>query len=407
NGPRASAVELPLATSAGIPALDPAVEAMDGFPAEPTRFVGRAEAMAAASTALGPASGRTAVVFHGMAGVGKTTCAVKVAYRHKRAFAALAFWSAPTDPDQFGDALRLLAGALEAQLGDYGFGMVDKTASLERLENFLPTLTAVFADADRLLVLDNLETLLTPDGQWRDLRWARLIGELTSHKGPSRVILTSRIVPAGLNPDTVSIWPVHPLSRDESLCLVGELPSLRALLHPVALGRRVLTLAQGHPQLLELADAAAADPPRLAYQLAEVEATVDGAARAAFLTQGHTRLDAQQLLQIFTAWTINVAATAPAPARLLLQVLCRTEETDRNTAILGANWAALWRRLDQPGEPPPLASSVAPLVTAALIAPDPIDDPADPNQPVHYRIHPGVVEAIHAATPEPVIAAVD
>ncbi|MCA1695068.1 MAG: hypothetical protein LC749_22545, partial [Actinobacteria bacterium] len=41
NGPRASAVELPLATSAGIPALDPAVEAMDGFPAEPTRFVGR------------------------------------------------------------------------------------------------------------------------------------------------------------------------------------------------------------------------------------------------------------------------------------------------------------------------------------------------------------------------------
>jgi hypothetical protein len=109
----------------------------------------------------------------------------------------------------------------------------------------------------------------------------------------------------------------------------------------------------------------------------------------------------------FTLWIITVAATLPAPARLLLQALCRMEETDRHTAVIGANWAALWRRLDQPGEPPPLASGVAPLITAALIVSDPIDDPADPNKPVHYRIHPGVVEAIHTATPKVVTAAVD
>ncbi len=423
----ASAVKLSLAPPVGKPVLDPTGEAMARFPAEPTRFVGRAEAMAAASTALAPASGRTAVVFHGMAGAGKTTCAVELAYRRQRTFVALAFWSAPTDPDQFGDALRLLAVALEAQLGNYGFAMVDKIATLERLENFLPTLTAVLADVGLLLVLDNLDTLLTPDGQWRDLRWAPLIGALTSHQGPSRVILTSRIVPAGLNPDTVLVRPVHALSRDESLLLVRELPQLRALLHTEAepgqagpgtvdpaLGRCALTLAQGHPKLLELADAAAADPPRLAFQLAEVEAAVDGAALAAFLTEGDTRLDAEQLLQTFTEWTTDAAATLPAPARLLLQVLCRVEETDRDTAVIGVNWVALWQRLDQPGEPPPLASVVGPLVAAALIAADPIDDPADligypagPNGPVRYRIHPGVVEAIHAVTPEPVTAAVD
>src|ERR671916_2044904 len=165
------------------------------------------------------------------------------------------------------------------------------------------------------------------------------------------MIQTSRIMPAGLNPDTVLIRPVHALSRDESLLLVGELPNLRALLHSATLGRCVLTLAQGHPTLLELADAAAVNPPRLAYQLAEIEAAVDGAAPlAAFLTEGHTRLDAEQLLQIFTVWTTHVAATAPAPARLLLQALCRIEETDRNTAIVSASWAALWRGLDQPGE---------------------------------------------------------
>jgi hypothetical protein len=259
-----------------------------------------------------------------------------------------------------------------------------------------------------LLVLDNLETLLTPDGQWRDRRWALLISALTGHQGPSRVILTCRIVPSGLNPDTVLIWPVQALSRDESLSLIGQLPNLRALLHSVALGRCVLTLTQGHPTLLELADAAAADPPRLAYQLAEIEAAVDGAAPLiAFLTDGRTRLDAEQLSQTFTTWVLNVAATLPTRARLLLQALCRIEETDRNTTVVGANWAALWRRWEQPGEPPPLASPPAALVGAALIATDPIGDPADPYGPVRYRIHPGIARVIHGVTPESVTAAVD
>ncbi|MGH3911170.1 MAG: hypothetical protein ACRDRM_10115, partial [Pseudonocardiaceae bacterium] len=403
---------------------DPTDVAMTLFPPEPPRFVGRAETMAAAGTALAPASEYTTVLFHGMAGVGKTTCAVELAYRHQRSFVALIFWSAPTDPEQSGDALRLLAVTLEAQLGNYGIAMVDNIATLERLENFLPTLTAVLADAGLLLVLDNLETLLTPDGQWRDLRWAPLTGALTGHAGPSRVILTSRIVPGGLNPDTVLVRPVYALSRDESLLLARELPNLRALLHSEtepgqtepgqtgpgsadpALSRRVLTQAQGHPMLLELTDAAAADPARLAFHLTEVETGMDGAA-AAFLTDGDTRLDAERLLECFTAWVANISATLPAPARLLLQALCRIEETDRTTAILGANWAELWRRSDQPGEPPQLASCVAALDTAALIATDLIDKGADPNGPVRYRIHPGVAEAIHATTPDPVTAAVD
>ncbi|MGH3929304.1 MAG: hypothetical protein ACRDTF_04935, partial [Pseudonocardiaceae bacterium] len=421
----ASAVELSLAPPVGQPVLDSTEQAMVRFPVESPRFVGRFEEMAAASTAFAPASGRAAVVFHGMAGTGKTTCAVELAYRRLRAFVAFAFWSAPTDPDQFGDALRLLALALEEQLGDYGFAMVDKIATLERLESFLPTLSALLADLSLLLVLDNLETLLTPDGQWRDLRWAPLIGVLTGYVGPSRVILTSRVVPAGLNADTVLVQPVHVLSRDESLLLVRELPTLRALLHTeaelspgaaetdtadLALGRRVFTLAQGHPTMLELADAAAVDPSRLAFQLAEVEAAVEGAALAAFLIEGDTSLDAEQLLRTFTAWTAAAAATLPAPARLLLQVLCRIEETDRSTAVIGVNWIALWRSLDQTDEPPPLASWTAPLVAAGLItadsiatdpiATDPIDGLADPHGPVRYRIHPGVVEAIQAVTPE-------
>jgi hypothetical protein len=397
NRPKVPAVELSPGLPVGKPALN-TVEAMAEFPAQPPRFVGHDEVMAAASAALPPASGRTAVVFHGTGGAGKTTCAVELSYRHRHGFRALAFWSAPTDPEQSGDALRLLALELEAQLGSRGFTIVDKIVTEARLKKVQPVLTAAFADAGLLLVLDNLETLLTPDGQWRDPRWALLINALTGHGGPSRVIMTSRILPDGLDPDAVLIRPVHALSRDESLLLIGELPALRALLDSVALARCLLTLTQGHPQLLEFADAAAADPPRLAYQLAEIEAAVNGTAPlAAFLAQGRTRLDATQLRHTFTTWTRVVTATAPAPARLLLQALCRMEETDRSTAVIEANWPALWRRLDQPGEPPPVASIVAPLISAVLVATD----------HERYRIHPDVAEAIHAITPEPVIAAVD
>ena len=398
NRTPASAVELALASPAGEPAHEPTAEAMVGFPPQPSRFVGRADAMAAATTALDPASGRSAVVLSGPAGVGKTTCAVELAYHHRYAFGALVFWSAPTDPEPCGDALRLLAAKLEARLGDHSFTITDKIDTEAALEKVRPTLTTVFADAGMLLILDNLETLLTPDGQWRDPRWALLIGALIGHTGPSRVIITSRVVPAGLDAHMVLIRPVPALSRDESLLLVAELPTLRALLHSVALARCLLTLTQGHPQLLEFADAAAADPPRLAYQLAEIEAAVDGAAPlAAFLVQGNTWLDAEQLRQIAATWINTLAATAPAPARLLLQALCRMEETDRNPAVTEANWAALWRRLDQPGEPPSVAAAVAPLISAGLVAAD----------HVRYRIHPGVVEAIHTTTPAPVISAVD
>ncbi|MGH3814068.1 MAG: hypothetical protein ACRDUV_16720, partial [Pseudonocardiaceae bacterium] len=126
----------------------------------------------------------------------------------------------------------------------------------------------------------------------------------------------------------------------------------------------------------------------------------------AFLREGATALDAAQFLQTLTAWTTEATATLPAPSRLLLQALCQIEETDRDSAILDETWAGLWQYLDQPGDAPPLAAAVAPLVAAALIAAE-LVDPTDPDTVVGYRIHPGIAEAIHAATPQPVTAAVD
>ena len=242
--------------------------------------------MAAATMVLARGSGHTAVVFYGMAGAGKTACALELAYRHQTGFAALAWWQAPlTDADP-GAALTSLALALDRQLGDDGFAMVDKVGAVERLRVFLPRLSQLLEDAGVLLVLDNLETLLTSDGRWRDQRWADLMTALTGHGGESRVVLTSRVLPAGLG-GRVRVEPVHALSRDESALLARELPGLRRLLHadpgPVravdaavvdadrALVRRVLAVVQGHPKLLELADAAAADQAVLTAHLAAAE----------------------------------------------------------------------------------------------------------------------------------------
>ena len=97
-------------------------------------------------------------------------------------------------------------------------------------------------DSGVLLVLDNLETLLTPDGAWRDPRWALLMTALTSHDGESRVILTSRTVPAGLALERTP--PSRPPADGPNANVAGaravtagidragpRLPDLRKLLH--------------------------------------------------------------------------------------------------------------------------------------------------------------------------------
>ena len=192
------AAGLVLAVPRGVPDLDPGLVRMQAFPPEPERFVGRAQAMARAGGVLAAGGGQAGVLLHGMAGSGKTACALELAYRHQDSFAAAAFWQAPLIDDEFGGALASLAAQLEVQLGEFGFAMSDKITTVESLAAFTPRLRRLLEDAGILLVLDNLETLLTPAGTWRDPRWEPLMAALTSHGGESRVIVTSRIPPAGL-----------------------------------------------------------------------------------------------------------------------------------------------------------------------------------------------------------------
>ena len=139
------AAGLVLDAPAGQPVLDPAPVRMEQFPAEADRFVGRARAMAAASAALAPGSGRPGVLLHGMAGAGKTACATERAWRHEDSFAAAAFWQAPLTEDEFGGALAGLAAALDIQLGQFGFAMSDKITTIESLTALAPRLQRLLA----------------------------------------------------------------------------------------------------------------------------------------------------------------------------------------------------------------------------------------------------------------------
>jgi hypothetical protein len=108
--------------------------------------------------------------------------------------------------------------------------MSDKIATAESLAVFAPRLRRLLEDNGILLILDNVETLLTAAGARRDPQWESLIAALTGHSGESRVILTSRIPPVGLARGVLTL-PVNALDLDESAALARELPGLRRLLH--------------------------------------------------------------------------------------------------------------------------------------------------------------------------------
>lgn len=351
------------------PVPDPAREKMVHFPDEPERFVGRTAAMATAGAALAPQSGKTAVLLYGMAGSGKTACALELAYRHQDTFPVAAFWQAPARSDEWAGALADFTSRLEIQLADYRFTMAEHIGTEAKLRAFLPRLRSLLRNNGLLLVLDNLETLLTPDGNWLDPRWGLLMTALTGHGGESRLVLTSQIAPAGLGLDNAAL-PVHALSLDESAALARELPRLRALLHadegPDADEgsvrvraapdieadrmrlRRVLRVVQGHPKLLELADAAAADRDRLDAQLASAELAASGQRLEAFFREGTTVLGTGQFPDALARWTATALSALMPEELLMAEFLACLEDGDRLSFVIETAWPGLWRQLGLP-----------------------------------------------------------
>jgi hypothetical protein len=397
-GGRAADLRLAAPPRAGPASYDLGGLKLAGFLPQPDRFVGRTGVMARASSALAAESGIPGVVLHGMPGAGKTACALELAYTHEHAFERLVWFKAPDEGQDVTGALTQFAVALETGLP--GFKMVHLLEDPQRLDAFLPQLTELAEQRRVLIVADNIESLLTSSGQWRDDRWALIVAAMCAHHGLGRLILTSRRVPAGLD-EGVRVLAVDALPLDEALLLARELPHLRALIDgqlpglDAAAGRGlalgVLNVAQGHPKLLELADGQAAAPASLA---ALVEAgdrawQQAGGLPEGFFTTGEPRASGEDYLQVLAAWTTAITDTLPAGERDLFWFLCCLEETDRIRPVADSNWADLWTRLGRDGTTPDLGTALAALAARGLAAihPETGDDPES------YGIHPGVAAA--------------
>jgi hypothetical protein len=393
----ARAVELRLSAPQrnGLDSYDTRLLKLAGFPPEPARFVGRTAVMVRASQALAPRSGASGVLLSGMPGGGKTACALELAYTHEHAFERLVWFKAPDEGLDIADALTRFALSLETRLP--GLQMVHLLEDHARLAAFLPELTELLERRRVLLVVDNIESLLTESGQWRDTRWAAVMAAMIGHGGLGRVVLTSRRTPQDLHV-LMPALAVDALSADEALLLARELPHLSTLMDgnladigpDVArqLAVRVLEVAQGHPKLLELADRQAAHPERLRKLLdaADTAWRETGGLPAGFFTAAETQAGSQDYQHVLAAWTRAAAATLPAADRDLFYLLCCLEEADRIRPLLTVSWPGLWRLLGRAGEPPDLDRGLTGLTAAGLA----VIQPGKPQVAEEYQIHPVV-----------------
>jgi len=188
---------------------------MAGFPPQPERFVGRTGVMARASAALAVESGIPGVLLHGLPGGGKTACALELAFTHEHAFDRLVWHKAPDEGMVIDGALADFALTLERYLD--GFQMAHLVADQVKLAAFLPRLTELMRQRRLLVVIDNIESLLSEGGEWRDERWGQVIDALTGHAGLGRLSVTSRRVPVGMT--GLQVEAVDALSASEGLLL--------------------------------------------------------------------------------------------------------------------------------------------------------------------------------------------
>ncbi|MGH3165747.1 MAG: hypothetical protein ACRDN0_07610 [Trebonia sp.] len=131
----------------------------------------------------------TGIMFTGPERIGKSACAIELAYRHEHDFARLAWSEAPAPGTDISGALAGFARTLERDLP--GFAMVPALADVRALAGFLPRLTELMERSRILIVIDNADSLLTGSGQWRDERWGQVVTALAGHRGLSRVLLTA------------------------------------------------------------------------------------------------------------------------------------------------------------------------------------------------------------------------
>ncbi|MGW5136771.1 hypothetical protein [Streptomyces sp. NPDC004135] len=397
------ATDTTLAASLGGPREEVTTPRIGAPPCPPERFVGRVGAMTRAGRALSPTSGKAGVVLHGMAGSGKTSCAAELVHLQADGFDRLLWYSAPDLPDEATDTPGDFAHLLEHACPDARWA--DLVAEPDGAFAQGAPLVSV-ADHRLLVVVDGAETLLTSEGHWRSPQWRMLVEALTKSGGPTRLVLTSRRLPADIDTSRFHIESIHALSSQEALLLAQELPRLRALIDgnspqlnaasARALARGVLAAAQGHPKLLELADAQAVDHARLLGLLN----IADAAWRRSDAQEesGEEPRSPAQYVTVLEAWAAEVLQHLTFAERHLATFLAVLEPEDRIPDIISVSWPTIVQRLDPGIARSDYRALIDALVRQGLVSVEIDRIPFAPGViefgVPRYALHPAVASAI-------------
>ncbi len=350
------------------------IDRMAGCPPRPVWFSGRLKSMMRATLALADGSPYRVVLFHGTVGAGKTACALEMAHRHEAArFEDVVWFEIPdqTDPDT---AFVHFFHTFESRLQILGHPMTtasDDPAGLDT--HTLHRFGQVLERRAVLLLMDHVERLLDDHRAWRSDRWRRFFQVALAQDGRSRLVLTSRFMPAEIKGHTaLRAEPVHALDLDETLLLGHALPNLSSLFqkpdgHARAL--EVLRATQGHPGLLHLADRLLPHPELLTQTLAADFSNQD-ADLDRFLAQGYTDLGGRAFFDILVRRQAILLEQLDAFEHQVLALLARAVPEDRNEATLHAVLERLpGRASPAPPAPPDLTSALNRLQTLGLLAP--------------------------------------
>ena len=315
------------------------------FPEEPDRFVGRVRPMAEANEALAPASGLGGVIFYGPPGIGKRSCALELAYAHATDFSCL-IWHDPLEMDSeldIAESFGRLFRALERKIP--GLSIAHLAADLDALQENVAFLRKLFRDRRILVVIDNLEALLTYDGTWRDERWRVLLTSLCGagmSSWMSRVVLATSRMPAdallGLR-----VERIEPLSVQESLLLAWDLPNLRQLIvgefSQITAGSdvvgRLIAQARGHPMLLEIGERHAGSTKSLGAFIDSSPMRNEEPGEQCTTTRDYSAgVAPADFVRVLLRWTqATTAALQPACAEFFY-FLCCIEPADRTSEIV-------------------------------------------------------------------------
>ncbi|MEH2393585.1 MAG: tetratricopeptide repeat protein, partial [Nostoc sp.] len=163
----------------------------------------------------------------GIGGTGKSILAAKI-YEEIEGFPKQ-FWADVSNGAGFSDLARQV-------LSEFGFRVPEQEAQL------VEALVRCLRSGQFLLIIDNLESLLQPDRQWRSLFYGDFFQAWIEHGGNSKVIVTTRERPELKGFEWL---PLKGLQVDEGVALLTVL-GIRGDL------TQFVELVDGHPLLLRL-----------------------------------------------------------------------------------------------------------------------------------------------------------